>query len=740
MDIFERILKASELYDDNNLKNLIDSGQVTTASNINRPEPKQSVKEIDLFNAFMKRNPKSDGGMLVKPSADGSRPGYAKVKKGPGGQPKKYNLEAIEEAILKANQGDKFVSYEEIGKKFGFKSEGRISGIVRREGITPLDSYKVKAEKAFIKLFSDPNKNAMELTKPLHRIKEMIGGYKVRKNANPNRSRVDDISNALKNSKVLNWDEEVKPIINKLSSANFIKEIDKNWTLGDVENTIQSKSMLRAPKTDAERLMDYVVRNQRMSKGSSEFSIYNKNNLNKRITDFSKIDSYHDIAFKDGSGKVYDLDYIKTKGRNDPLFKEYFELQDQLLEMRNRTTWPDGSDIIDPKTGKKTNFGSYSGQMYKFGYGYKNPFSRFPYEIDHKEGVGKNPFKNLAILPQRVNVGLGAASRLDKPEIASKMGKDFFRNLSTDDLLMQEKNLGEKILVFNKKGEHVGKTLKPSFTAAKDEILRKNILSKFAAIGCQGKAKGGRVDFNIGGSTECITRGLEKVKTGTNLSPGDQANIRRLNDIAKTAKGARAMGSAARIVSGLGLGTEAALGGFFALTDYATGADKQEIFSNLTYGLAGKDMQEQLKQQDPMYGKADKLDKIFSGYLTGIDRPKGLRPGKITTETDVSKAMQPFTRVNPQTVTGDFFDFDKFQTQMQKDREAEETFAKEKIERALERGFYDPGIGGSQRISEFAAANGGIAGLSGGAKSGPPPESGKKPHGLLSIKNNVKKY
>ena len=44
MDIFERILKASELYDDN------------------RPG----------FN---------DGGMLVKPSADGSRPGYAKEKK-----------------------------------------------------------------------------------------------------------------------------------------------------------------------------------------------------------------------------------------------------------------------------------------------------------------------------------------------------------------------------------------------------------------------------------------------------------------------------------------------------------------------------------------------------------------------------------------------------------------------------------------------------------------------------------
>src|SRR5210317_2217821 len=459
----------------------------------------------------------NDGGMLVKPSNDGSRPGYAKVKKSVG-QPRQYNLEKIEEAILKANQGDKYISYEDIGKKLGFDSAGRISGIVRREGITPLDSYKIKVEKAFIKLFDNPDKNAMELTKPLHRIKEMIGGYKYRKNANPNRSRVEDISNALKSSKVLNWDEEVKPIINKLSSANFLKNINKDWTLGDVQNSLQTKSMLRTPKDDAQRLMDYAVRNQIMSKGDTEFSIYNKNNLNKRITDFSQVDSYYDLAFKDGSGKVYDMDYIKTKGRSDPLFQEYFKLQDELSGMKNRTTWPDGSDIIDPKTGKKTTFGNYSGQMYKFGYGYKKPFSRFPYEIDHNDGVAKNPFKNLSILPQRVNIALGAASRLDKPEIASKIGKDYFRNLPIDDLLMQEKNLGSKILIFDKKGEHVGKNLKPSYTAAKDEINRKteqailqNIQSYSKLPQCKvGAADGGRIGFAF--SDECIRDGLKEQK------------------------------------------------------------------------------------------------------------------------------------------------------------------------------------------------------------------------------------
>jgi hypothetical protein len=363
----------------------------------------------------------------------------------------------------------------------------------------------------------------------------MIGGYKYRKNANPNRSRVEDISNALKSSKVLNWDEEVKPIINRLSSANFLKNINKDWTLGDVQNSLQTKSMLRTPKDDAQRLMDYAVRNQIMSKGDTEFSIYNKNNLNKRITDFSQVDSYYDLAFKDGSGKVYDMDYIKTKGRSDPLFQEYFKLQDDLSDMKNRTTWPDGSDIIDPKTGKKTTFGNYSGQMYKFGYGYKKPFSRFPYEIDHNDGVAKNPFKNLSILPQRVNVALGAATRLDKPEIASKIGKNYFRNLPIDDLLMQEKNLGNKILLFNEKGEHVGKNLKTSYTAAKDEIIRKsnieNDLLKLAGQidpDCkQAIANGGRIGLKTIGSPDvCITKARNYMSEELTKGIGTQQNAK----------------------------------------------------------------------------------------------------------------------------------------------------------------------------------------------------------------------
>ena len=82
MDIFQKLLQIEDETggDVSNLRKLINSGQLTTTSNINRPEPTARVKEINLFNEFNIRNPKAGGGMLVKPSADGSRPGYAEEK------------------------------------------------------------------------------------------------------------------------------------------------------------------------------------------------------------------------------------------------------------------------------------------------------------------------------------------------------------------------------------------------------------------------------------------------------------------------------------------------------------------------------------------------------------------------------------------------------------------------------------------------------------------------------------
>jgi len=55
-DLLSAIRKLQDLYDDPDI--------VTTADQINRPEPKQEVKNIELVNDFMKRNPRADGGRM----------------------------------------------------------------------------------------------------------------------------------------------------------------------------------------------------------------------------------------------------------------------------------------------------------------------------------------------------------------------------------------------------------------------------------------------------------------------------------------------------------------------------------------------------------------------------------------------------------------------------------------------------------------------------------------------------
>ena len=274
--------------------------------------------------------------------------------------------------------------------------------------------------------------------------------------------------------------------------------------------------------------------------------------------------------------------------------------------------------------------------------------------------------------------------------------------------------------------------------AKKKQIEFKKIGSKLAAIGCPGRAKGGRIEFDLGGSTQCITRGLENLRTG-NMSPGAQANARQL------VKNPTALGRFAKFAVGpLGIPTEIAIGGFVAATDYATGANKDEIVSNLTFGLGGKSMKEQLKESDPRYGQADKLTDVYQGYLSSLDKmgqPKPFvgRPGKRTSEQDVLKAMQPFTRVNPQMETGDFFDLGMYESQLQKDREAEAKFAEDKMQRALERGFYDPGVGGSRRISEFQAAGGGIAKEAGDPSGAMLESMNPDSQGLSGLLKRVKK-
>ena len=454
---------------------------------IKQPDLPAFVEQKNMFNRFMRDNPRPDqidrkdmagGGMLVQPSADGSRPGYAG---------KERNVNVIAKEIEKANQGFKFFTGDEFAKKVGFNSGSHLLKYIKDNNLPKLESFNKKVEKAWISLFENGDNKASTVFKPLIKIREMVGGgQKDYGSGKTKRVRTDSISNALKKSDLLVWDD-IKPLINRLSNQNFINSLNRkggDYTITDVEYSTYNKSgMLRAPKTDAEHLIDYVIRHVNQS-DKPLYAIYDSK-TNKRITDLNNVESYHDIYFKSESpfqdNTKYDMDYLKTKARKDPLFKEYFDLQDQLFEMKNRKFWPDGSRIIDAKTGKGTTFGKWSGSLYKEGYGYTKSFERFPYDTDHKFGVGKHPFKDLAILPQRINIALGSVKQKNRGDLSKKIGADYFRNLSVDDLMMQEKDFGKKILIFDKDGNHIGKKLETPYQNAKRMVKYYNDLDLFNA-------------------------------------------------------------------------------------------------------------------------------------------------------------------------------------------------------------------------------------------------------------------
>ena len=82
------------------LMDLFDEGEVTTADKIDRP---QRALDREAYDDFMKRNPMAGGGMLVKPSADGSRPGYAEDKAPIGSEIRKITKKTSLKAISKTN-------------------------------------------------------------------------------------------------------------------------------------------------------------------------------------------------------------------------------------------------------------------------------------------------------------------------------------------------------------------------------------------------------------------------------------------------------------------------------------------------------------------------------------------------------------------------------------------------------------------------------------------------------------
>ena len=817
-------IRISELMD------LFDEGEVTTADQIERPE--------DPFRDFNERNPKAGGGMLVKPSADGSRPGYAKDKTGWKEETEKLSrwIENNRDTFDFANSSSKDV-LKASKVNLGI---GTVQKYLANEGIqTKTALAKTQERPKYTKKVLEelreglPKGISLEQTRPgQYYFKVLLKGKKVNK-PNITKSMVANETNKKEiinffNKKVKEYypgrmtDDEFKKLrlANKdMTTEEFAKFLDgegKTTYLGDewnksnvsrTQNRLDIGKGITGPQTvrtfeeakkiaktypggklllksgaSEKEILKFVANKISQEKqglgGKKGFPIgttkenkmwrnfYNSalkedgrmqliteipkdanGNINWKIKDKNGVHAWKNAKFFDkktgatytwgGDYKPGDLAKQVDAAYGKGFFAKSVKVYDEQAAFNRKTfngkalneIFREGllKKELELKLNRSLTNSKADQKILKDFYALRKPNFSFT-EAHHIEGVGQNPF--------RMEVSYRAANRAQNDLLNSFNAGNITKAQYAEGMERLSDTKGG--IRYKTSGRFIGATATPEsiIKAAGADINMKpaqikdieklfsdnpnikNVGQKLAAIGCPNKAMGGRVEFNLGGSAECITRGLDNLRTG-NMSPAAKANARALM---KTSP--RVLSSAARIIAGLGFGTEAVLGGFFAATDYATGANKDEIISNLTYGIGGKSLEEQAQERNPLYNQALNLENVYSKYLAGFDEqglpitgknPRGMR--KVTTEQNVLEAMKPFMTLSTPPSLGfeKEFDMSGFEKALGTLQELEN----EKTERALQRGFYEPGIGGSQRIDEFAAAGGGIAGLSGGIDKGP---------------------
>ena len=710
MDIFQKLLQVEDETGGNvsNLKRLIDSGQLTTASQL---PPIQ-----DPFKEFEDRNPQADGG----------RTGFKRGTDGPGKSAfRKPFPPEIEKQIIKLHQVDKLgaqaiadklgLSRSPVGKRItALKKEGIIKDIPVSERKASIDMRgeffgKAPGEKYLaVREIRDIDRKTID--RSTGRLKFKIpkdAKYKVDfKSTGANLADVSNVPEKFRGVQYFKTKEAAEKAVADRKKLKLIEDVDSD----EVRKKANKKKydlVEEVSNNNIERILADFKKGQPIEKAHrlslnqvrKTGEIYNVMNLG---LDF---DDPNYVQINNEAVKPYENKLKQLYAEQNKLYKQTKDLKEIPQDLRKKIEFNNRkiSAVVDLAGGRVQGL-----QLDEF------TLKPKVYGVNYANVLGFGLYdKPVAQLTKDDRAAIGAIMQSQVENEKKTAGKTAQNLLENKKFL---KNVDTLTVKTPKELQNVGQRL--------------------AAIGCPGKAKGGRIEFNLGGSPECIRRGLENLKTG-NMSPGAKANARQL------VKNPSALTRFAKFAVGpLGIPTEIAFGGFFAATGYATGANKDEIVNDLTFGLFGKSMDEQAQERNPLFNAAKNLDKTFSQYLANLDKEgkplqgkdmRGMR--KKTTYEDVVKAMEPFQRVNPQLESGQMFDLDMFDKAMGTPQELRE----EKTQRALDRGFYKPG---DRSIDPFQAADGGIAGLSGGVKSGPAPESGPTPHGeegLPGILKRVKK-
>ena len=376
-DLESKIIELMDLFD----------GEVTTADKIDRPERALEKEAIDDFN---KRNPMAGGGMLVSPSADGSRPEYGGPQ--PGSVKNRFRewVKTADKEFLKT------ASIEDIIKKSKIKINNRNALNVFAEDefkkFRPTRDFDESARTDLKKLLKNKT-GRMESVK-----------YKGKEYYKANDGRIRE-KISLKADRPEAYEEKR---IKQQKKADLIKNKDIFPSVGKDTKLMIWRDLYDSTKkrTYGPRVGDYEVPEPRLK-------MVNKGKINL-TTDFVKnklvlLDTKtgKKITFKNLEKYINNLPGISYKDMELP-YKYKTWLSDQTINYKGRTN-------VSLRTILRENLLT------------ENELENFrfsPYEVHHPFGKNENPFK-VALAMRKANgaegnIRLETLKELDKAGITEK--------------------------------------------------------------------------------------------------------------------------------------------------------------------------------------------------------------------------------------------------------------------------------------------------------------------------------
>ena len=282
--------------------------------------------------------------------------------------------------------------------------------------------------------------------------------------------------------------------------------------------------------------------------------------------------------------------------------------------------------------------------------------------------------------------------------------------LSKTGYMMKEEMPNPELTVSEgKTGQNIKyKNITPSSDEGKKaiELNKKSIANKLKNSGFKCKLSNGLNCNDPRAYIDSIKENMAKVQKG------DDAAISKIN---KLGKSMNKLSKAAKF-TGWGILTEVGFAAPFAAIDYAKGANKDEIISNATFGVFGKSIDEQLREQNPRYGQAADLKKAYEkevqmekdikdnvgGYRGIAENTRRLEDIKAATD----KALDPFLMPTPNLESGSYYDPLKVKKNLEYTADTLKDFLNKKKQISQDRGILKPSTG-----LETMFSKGGIASL-----------------------------